>query len=833
MMHRCWAVTLCGVLLALVTWESGAQDKSPGPKADPPTADQLQFFESKIRPLLVENCFKCHGPEKHKGDLRLDSLAGALTGGASGPAIVPMHPEKSLLIKAVNQDDPELKMPENGKLAKEQIADLVRWVKMGAPWPAGDKATISAKKGEMQVTEKDKSHWAFRPIVRPPVPTVRQQAWVKNPIDAFILAKLQQHGLTPNPTASKHELVRRLYFDLTGLPPTPKEVEDYVNDPSPKAWEALVDRLLDSPGYGEQWARHWLDLVRYAETNSYERDGVKPHVWRYRDYVIRAMNDDKPFDRFLLEQLAGDELPDPSADALIATGYYRLGIWDDEPSDPVGARYDGLDDIVATTSQVFLGLTVDCARCHDHKIDPIPQKDYYRLLAFFHNINHYKNGGPTDEVPLFSTASARQEYERAVKELEDKRKAVQDSVVDIEKEFRAKYTKDVGKKDLGKLIAAEGQGILGTEKVQQYSKLQKQVTALKKKTVPADFCLGVTEAGATAPDTFVLIRGNAANKGALVEPGFPQVLTAKLPEIPTPSGGARTSGRRLALANWLISKDNPLTARVAVNRLWQFHFGRGIVRSPNNFGTQGDKPTHPELLDWLASEFVDRGWSMKAIHRMILTSNAYQMSSKGNTAALAADPQNDLHWRFDMRRLSAEEIRDAMLEISGSLNRKMYGAGIYPEMPKEVLRGQSMPGKGWGKSSPQEQARRSIYVHVKRSLLLPILELFDLAETDRSNPVRFSSTQPTQALLMLNSDFANSQADIFAARIKREAGDKPEDQVKLALSLATSRTPTTGEVARCMRLYSELQIQDGASPELALKYVCLMLFNLNEFVYVD
>jgi hypothetical protein len=975
--NRLANVGCCVALIALLGWNVRAQDKAAGKQPEPPTPEQLKFFEAKVRPILVEHCHKCHGPDKQKGELRLDSIQAILEGGRNGPALVPGHPEKSLMVKAIGYTDPDLKMPRDQPLTKEQVADLTRWVKMGAPWPATDK--VAGGKKEMQITDKDRNHWAFKPVARPAVPKVKNAAWVKNAIDAFILEKLEAKGLAPAPPASKLELVRRLYYDLTGLPPTPKEAEDFVNDTSPKAYENLIDALLSSPGYGEKWARHWLDLVHFAETNSYERDGPKPHIWRFRDYVIRAFNQDKPFDRFLREQLAGDELPDADSEALIATGYYRLGIWDDEPSDPRLARYDGLDDIVATTSQVFLGLTVDCARCHDHKIDPIPQKDYYRLLAFFHNVNHYRNGGPTDELPIFANAAAKQEFDKKAKDLQEKRNALQGSLTEIEKEFVAKYEKNPGdvkqtdlddlqyryyrdswnklpdfaslkhedagkvpsqlfdinlrtrndtfgfvfegvlivpqdgkytffldsddgsrltvagkvvleydgihglgkektatveltkgrqpikleyfqnvgglglyvawsgpgfgrkmlsapeggidlKKDIAKLIASEGPRLLGKDKTQQYTKLRKELDGLKKQDVASERCLGVTESGGNA-DTFVLLRGNPATKGAKVEPGFPQVLTGHVPVITPP--GAKSSGRRLALAEWLVSKDNPLTARVTVNRLWQYHFGRGIVRSPNNFGTQGDKPTHPELLDWLASEFVERGWSMKAMHRLILTSNAYKMSSHGNTKALAADPTNDLLWRFDMRRLSAEEIRDSILMVSGNLNRKMFGPGIYPEIPKEVMAGQSMPGKGWGKSSPQEQARRSVYVHVKRSLLLPILETFDLAETDRTTPVRFSSTQPTQALLMLNSEFINKQADIFAKRLKQEAGDKAEDQVKLALHLAMARVPTAREVERGTRLIAALQQEDGASADVALKYFCLMVFNLNEFVYLD
>jgi hypothetical protein len=743
------------------------------------TPEEAQFFETRIRPVLADSCFRCHGPAKQRGGLRLDSRAALLAGGDRGPAVVPGDPEKSLLITAVGHTD-DLKMPPSKKLPAQQVGDLTRWVRLGAPWPGADEAVpATTRRGEFRITDRDRAHWAFQPVRRPDVPAVKDRAWVANPVDAFILAGLQAKGLTPNPPASKRELVRRLYYDLAGLPPTPQEVEDFVNDPSPAAYETLVDRLLDSPAYGERWGRHWLDLVRFAETNSYERDGPKPNAWKYRDYVIRSFNQDKPYDRFLREQLAGDELPDRDADTIIATAYYRLGIWDDEPTDREQARYDGLDDVVVTTGQVFLGLTIDCARCHDHKIDPIAQKDYYRLLAFFQNINHYRNGGPTDEVRLVTTPDGRQSFQ-----------------------YLATTFKE--KKDLR----------------------DKEPTA-------ADRALCVTEAGSQAPETFVLLRGNAHVRGDRVEPGFPQVLGTPDPVLPTPPPGARTTGRRLVLADWLASPDNPLTARVMVNRLWQHHFGRGLVHSPNNFGLQGDKPTHPELLDWLAAEFVAHGWRLKPLHRLILTSNAYRMSSRGNPHGLAADPANDLFWRFDMRRLSAEEVRDSFLAVSGTLNRKMYGPGVYPEMPPEVLAGQSRPGDGWGKSPPEEQARRSVYVHVKRSLLLPILESFDVAETDRTTPVRFSTTQPTQALGLLNSAFLNRQAGAFAERLRREGGDDVGKQVRLALTLATARQPSDAEVRRGVDLIEALEDQDGASADVALRSYCLLVLNLNEFVYVD
>src|SRR5262245_26899218 len=439
------ALAAGSVLLILGTGlpaRTGEADKAgEAKKAAHPDPAAFQFFEQKVRPLLTENCFECHSAKKQRGGLRLDSLASALTGGDQGPALVPGQPDKSLLIKAVRHEDRELKMPPSKKLTREQVADLTRWVKMGAPWPGADaSAGSTTRKGEFRITDKDRAHWAFQPVKRPDVPAVKDKAWARNPIDAFILARLEAKGLRPNPPAAKLELLRRVYYDLTGLPPTPKEVEAFLADTSPRAYEDLIDRLLESPRYGEKWARHWLDLVRFAETNSYERDNPKPDAWRYRDYVIRAFNADKPYDRFLKEQLAADEFPDPDADALIATGFYRLGIWDDEPSDPLQSRYDGLDDVLTTVGQGLLALTFDCARCHDHKIDPIPQKDYYRLLSFFHNINHYRGGGPTDQRAIVPP-EGRPAYEAKVRALEAKRGQAQAAVRAVEREFVALYRK--------------------------------------------------------------------------------------------------------------------------------------------------------------------------------------------------------------------------------------------------------------------------------------------------------------------------------------------------------------------------------------------------------
>lgn len=972
--------TLAALSLALA-YASPATAQDAPPK---PTAEQVRFFESKVRPVLVENCYKCHGPDKQKGGLRVDSRSALLSGGESGEVVALGKPEESLLIAAIKHEEDGPKMPPSKKLDASHVAAISEWVKMGAPWPGETTAApaVAAKKhAGMEITDKDRQHWAFQPVRRLEPPKVEDAKWVANPVDAFVLSKLEQAGFRPNAAASKTQLLRRLSYDLTGLPPTPAEVDAYVKDTSPDAYGKAVDRLLASPQYGVKWGRHWLDLVRYAETNSYERDNPKPSVWRYRDYVIRSFNEDKPYDRFIKEQIAGDELPDRTVDSVIATGFYRLGIWDDEPTDPLQARYDGLDDIVATTSQVFLGMTVDCARCHDHKIDPIPQKDYYKLVSFFQNINHFRNGGPTDEVPFVAPGS---EAERAkeIREHDEKKAKLESEIQEIENVFKTKYESESGQTvnkpdldelrfrfyrdtwdrlpdfaaikyedagdvaskrfdislrtrdeafgfvfegslivpadgeyvfdldsddgsrltvnlkvliehdglhtlgkpktakavlkkgkspirleyfqrtkalglvvgwkgpgferrlltpapkkeilaDVGLMIHQHGERLLGFPTTDRYRKAKRELADLRKKGATSETILCVTEPGRNVPETHVLARGNPHVPGDRVEPGFLQVIDEKPAVIPTPPPDAKTSGRRTVLANWLASPSNPLTSRVIANRIFQHHFGRGIVRSPNNFGVQGDRPTHPELLDFLASELVANGWRLKPLHRLIVTSNAYKMSSLAQPEALAKDPINNLLWRFDMRRLSAEEIRDSILSVSGKLNLKMDGPGVYPPIPAEVMAGQSIPGYGWGRSSPEESSRRSVYIHVKRSLLTPILEGFDLAETDRSSPVRFSTTQPTQALGMLNGAFLQEQAGFLADRLRKEAGAKPDDQVRLALRLVTSREPSAREVDRGVRMIKALQSRQKLSEDVATKTFCLLTLNLNEFLYLD
>jgi hypothetical protein len=816
------------LVVSVLGYFAGAVYFSAG--AEAPPADGARFFEAQVQPILQAHCVSCHGGDKTRSGLALTTRPGLLKGGDRGPAVSLDRPDDSLLLKAVNQHD-ELKMPPRGKLSATQIDALRQWVKMGAQW--GDGAVVK-RHGPPPVDDQARSFWSFRPVVRPRVPAVKNTGWVKTPVDAFILARLEAAGLQPAPPAGKSALLRRVTYDLTGLPPTPEEVEAFLADKAPNTYEKVVDRLLASPHYGERWGRHWLDLVRYAETNGYEFDQVKPNAWRYRDYVIKSLNDDKPYDRFVKEQLAGDELEPVNADGIIATGFYRLGPFDGGAPDRLQATYDGLDDILSTTGQVFLGLTVGCARCHDHKIDPFPQADYYRLLAFFHNISSRSSQRQINlAVNVDVEKAAAAQYQQQVADLKKRLKEFEDALAphlsDGEKDdFKVpEYRVDIARKHVPDHVPQQD-----FEYYQDRARLLAQLERRPPAVLAQALC--VSESGRTPPQTYVLVRGNPRSRGDKVEPGFPSVLTTKAPVFGTPNLDVATSGRRKVLAEWVASADNPLTARVVANRVWQHHFGRGIVRSSNDFGYRGMPPTHPELLDFLASELVARGWRLKAMHRLIVLSSAYQMSSQPDRESAAKDPENDLFGRFDLRRLSAEEVRDSILAVSGNLNAwKMGGPSIYPRISAEVLSGQSRPGSGWRSSPPEEQARRSVYVHVKRSLLVPTLAVFDAADTDATCPVRFTTTQPTQALGLLNGEFANEQAELFAADLRRQAGDDAATQVRLALQRVTQREPTAEEVRRGVEFLARMQKQHQIAPDRALRNFCLLVLNLNEFIYLN
>jgi mono/diheme cytochrome c family protein len=810
------------------------------------TPEQVAFYETEIRPILTSHCLKCHGAEeKIKGGLNLTNRAEILKGGDTGPAFDEKKPKESILLKAIHFKDEHLQMPPKGKLADAEIAKLEKWVTAGLAMPADKKPAASGHAKGGVVTEEAKKYWAYQPVKKPAVPA----GSAANPIDRFLNVALQAKGLTPNPQADKVALVRRLYYDLTGLPPTPEQVDEFVKDTSPKAYEQLVDRLLASPHYGEKWGRHWLDLVRYAESNGYERDGPKPNAWRFRDYVIKSFNEDKPYDRFLKEQIAGDELWPSDTDAIIATGFYRLGTWDDEPADPKLALFDGYDDLVATAGQAFLATTFNCARCHDHKVDPIPAADYYRMVAFFRDVRPFSETrsvtskfNSTDITPL----ERRKVYEAKLKERDaevEKLKATMKPIEDAAiKKMPPKdqLAVDDGKRD--EIVRKVPQFLEGEAKT-KYQEMRRKLNELTRMPLPPrDIALSVNHCDVKPATTFVMIRGNPNTPGKdEIKPGFPAVLGLPTPEIPEPAPGAKSSGRRTVLANWLASPSNPFTARVFVNRVWQHHFGKGIVATPNDFGKLGEKPSHPELLDWLAATFVEGGWKLKPLHKRILMSDAYKRSSAGNEAALKVDPTNTLLWRFSMRRLNAEEVRDSMLAVSGSLDLKQFGPSVYPKIPDEILAGQSVPGDNWLASrgggydpkNPDAGNRRTIYVCVKRSLQVPVMANHDQADTDSSCPVRYTTTVPTQALGMMNGEFANERATAFAERLTKEFGDDLPKKIAKAIRLTTGRVPSEKEIANDLAFLNDLQTKHGLSPAKALQQYCLLALNANEFVYVD
>jgi len=799
------------------------------------------FFSEQVKPLLEKHCYECHRNDVDSlgGDLAMASRASMISGGESGSVLDEDSVENSLLLRVLAYEDDAYQMPPDGKLSDEEIAVFKKWTELGLPWNPEDEIEIDHDDavGPPQVNDETKQWWSFQKPKRPELPTIDNADWSANEIDAFIFAKLQSANLKPAPQATKQELVRRATYDLLGLPPTPEQVRAFVEDQSPDAFGNLIDELLASPHYGEKWGRHWLDLVGYAESNSFERDDTKPFISGYRDYVIRSFNDDKPYNQFLTEQLAGDELDKVTIDTMSATGFYRLGAWDDEPADRKLAKYDELSQIVTVVGQSMMGLTVDCARCHDHKIDPIPQADYYKMVSFFENIRRFGNRDHKSVLDASVTRMDERQIDEATRkahqEKVDEVVAKLDAIAEPAKkdfkpveheEFKYRNNRErVLKKHIGKSITQAD--------FDQYVGLWKQCRQLEENP-PQGIrrILCVKEPGSSPPESFVQIRGNPHAKGVAISPGFLSILSPPEPEIETPPSG-KSTGRRLAFANWLTDAEHPLTARVMVNRLWQYHFGRGIVRSSSDFGFQGLAPTHPELLDWLAAELIEGEWQLKAMHKKIMLSRAYQMSTQFSDDAWAIDPENDNFWRFNPRRLTAEEIRDSILFVSGQLNlKKVYGPSVYPPMPKEVLKGQSMPGKNWHTSNDVDSRRRSLYIHVKRTMGVPILETNDAATTDSPCPIRFVTTQPTQAIGLLNSQFTNRQAELFANMV-RESHKQPKAQVAAVLRRVFQREPTEADVDRGLKLMNDAAIQE--KPDEALKIFCLMALNLNEFVYLQ
>jgi hypothetical protein len=728
---------------------------------------------------------------------------------------------------------------------------------------AADPAPAAAADYDARVTAEDRRHWSFLPVQRPPLPQVSNADWARNPIDRFILARLESRGWQPNPAAEPRQFLRRLYWDLVGLPPDPDEIDAYLSDPSVERRERAADRLLANPAFGERWGRHWLDLVRYAESNGYERDGAKPHVWRFRDYVIQSLNADKPFDRFLTEQIAGDELPDADAETILALGYYRLGPWDDEPADPVEDRFDQLDDMLSTTSQVFLGLTLGCARCHNHKFEPLTQLDYYRMVAIFRPLERFQNGradldalagsrqqlaevARRDEqiAELTARISALRAPVRAMLLATDESRLPADAVAAFKTAAEARN--DAQKKLVEKHAAeldAQVTRALSEEARAQQETLEQEIAGLRRRTPDLPRGYFMRENGGTVPATHVLLRGKPGRPGIAVKPGVPAVLAERQPEF-LPAD-RHTSRRRLSLARWIASPRNPLTARVIVNRVWQYHMGEGLVRTSSDFGVMGDEPSHPELLDWLADWFVREGWSLKKLHRLIVTSNTYGMSTAWRADYAREDPENRLRWRFAYRRLEVEPLRDGMLKVSGRLNRVMMGPPMYPFVPPEALAGSSDPDKIWPAYQEIDSSRRTVYAFIKRSLVVPMLEVLDLCDTTKSSAQRSVTSVAPQALTLFNGQFVNEQALHLARRLKREVGDHAEAQISRAWRLALGRLPTQFEQQQALQfLQSEVNAAipaDGpaaadalqAAREQALVQLCRVLLNSNEFAYPD
>ncbi len=700
-------------------------------------------FNRDIAPLIAKRCLECHNKRDLKGDINLTTEVGFTKGTENGRLALELVTKGEMPPKVKGQQQ---------KLPDAEIALLKRWVNAGVAWPSGRvldpyESTTDVRGG--------RDWWSLQPVVRPAVPRL-----AKHPVDAFIAAKLAKESMVSAVRADRRTLVRRAYFDLTGLPPTPEQVEQFIRDPAPDAWSRLIDRLLASPRHGEHWARYWLDLVRFAETDGYERDKLKPNIWRYRDWVINAFNSDMPYTQFVAEQLAGDEVPNRTEQSVVATGMIRAGTWNDEPNDPNDYLYTRLEDMVHTSTSAFLGLTVKCARCHEHKFDPIPQNDYYRIASFFWagHMGQANQGGPTTKA-------------------------------------------------------------LGYE------------------------AYGWTDKSSNPPPIRLLLNGERHKPGPEIAPGFLSAVNALDKPLAPPPPGSKTTQRRLQFARWITNEQNPLTARVMVNRLWLQHFGQGLVRSPNNFGFKGELPTHPGLLDWLASEFmrptVDAGpaWTFKRIHKLIMTSSTYRQRSvhPHETQYSQRDFLNRNLWKFNRRRISSESLRDAMLAVGSRLNMRMGGPSFYPGMSAEALEGLSRKAGDWKSSPADERSRRSIYMMTKRSRLLPLMTTFDFSDTTASCGQRDVTTVAPQALALLNNQFTHAQSEALAKRLAGHAAGTVE-QVKLAWQLAFGRNPSDGELGQAENhLHEQRQHFDGRNNpgHLALASLCHVLLNCNEFIYVD
>ena len=863
------------------------------------TAGPSPTFEKDVRPILKAHCFDCHGEsEQKKGglDVRLRRLL--LEGGEDGPAIVPGKPDQSGLLQRVESGE----MPKRDKkLTAEQIAVIRQWIASGARTARPEPDQIPSGAG---ITEEERSFWAFQPILRPPVPTARKRDRVRTPVDAFLVRDLAAKQLRFSPDADKISLLRRVHLDLTGLPPTPSETATFLADTSDRAYERRVDQLLESTHYGERWGRHWLDIAGYADSDGYsDADPPRAYAYKYRDYVIRSLNDDKPIDRFLAEQLAGDEIAratqanaasvalagTDTRDLLIATGFLRMGV-DGSATDALSDRDAVRNQVVADTLKIvstsLLGLSVGCAQCHDHRYDPIPQADYYRLRAVFEPAYDWKNWRTPDQrlVSLYTeedrkrSADIETEARGVSAEKESKQtrylaEALAKHLEKFEPPLRAQLSTaldtpgDQRTVEQKKLLADNPSVNIHPGVLYQYNpkaaedlkSMDARIAEIRGRKPPEDFLAVLTEPADSLPITHVLHRGDYRQPREAVPPGGlsvvghegqPVEFAAKDAELPT-------TGRRLAFARWLVSPGNPLVARVLVNRVWMHHFGHGLVGTPSDFGSMGERPSHPELLDWLAAEFMENGWSLKQLHRLILTSTAYRQSSARHPDGNDRDPENRLYWRKPVQRLDAEAIRDSILSVSGSLNDRMYGppVPVRPDVHGQIVVGEDKT-EGDNKmpvevSLKGEEFRRSIYIQARRSRPLAMLHAFDAPVMEVNCERRQSSTVATQSLMLMNSQFLLDQSARFARRLQSEAGESPARQVTLAWQLAFNRSPNAGELQDSLTFlesqsahFSAAASANSQDPkakgtetptpaEQALTDLCQALFSTNEFLYVD
>jgi hypothetical protein len=855
----------------------------------PANAQAPVSFSKDIQPILEQNCLSCHGPAMQSSRLNLSTLEGALRGGARGSAIVPGQAEDSRLYRMVaGLDKPTMPFSGN-KLTDGQIASIKNWIDQGAHWDAGAvgakaqpvSASTFAEMEKAQLPPGARDYWAFKQPVQAPVPAVAQQ--FSNPIDRFLEKARQEKGLKAAPQADRLTLLRRAYMDLIGLPPSPAEIDAFVGDTAPGAWERLIDKLLASPHYGERWGRHWLDAARYADSSGYENDTDQPNLWRYRDYVIKAFNEDKPYNTFLKEQIAGDEIPDRTDDSLIATGFLRAGprVRNHEHANPA-RRYDYLDDVLGAVGKGMLGLTVQCARCHDHKFDPILQKDYYAMEAsFFGYVEVEYPLGPREQADA---------YMRKMTEIEEKVATLKDKIEEIDKPYREKAALEaIRKKYPPEVVRAvekpesertPGEKLLAIQVIDSgvqirsaaVDKIMSPEDAAKKKVLTDELAavnaekpsplpmasivtdgdwrsvglgygdrnegacpkceleyvgagkfleLGPGKGNYQVPPSYFLMRGDPDSKAYPTKPGFLSVITYGNPPTALPPADGRTSGRRLALAEWVTSRDNPLTARVMVNRIWEHHFGKGIVPTLDNFGKMGEQPTNQELLDWLAVDFMNKGWSVKQMQRLIMTSEAYQMASEDNDEASAKiDPLDTYLWKYRIQRLEGEIIRDNIMSVAGSIDLTMGGPAIFPHVDESFIK---TLFRGIYRNQEDGPAvwRRSVYIYQKRALPSPMLQAFDLPDSSQSFGARYVSTVPTQALQLMNDDFVLRQAQLFADRIQKEAGSDVAKQVDLAYRIALTRPPTQRELSLATDMILSSSLVDFTN----------VMLNLSEFLY--